>query len=337
MSKPKPIAPNTTDQVTPWLELRVTMPVEALDPMSGFLWDLGVQGIVEEPRSRAGQAWVLLRAYIPSTESEALVAQTRAHLVHMNQWFEGAAQGRVSTRVVEEKDWNAEWKRHFKPIRLSTRFVVRPSWEPYEAQPGELVLDLDPGMAFGTGTHDTTRGCLKAIDALLGGGDLTLLGGGDLPLTPLAAGVQVLDVGTGSGILMIAALRAGAVRGVGIDIDPLSIQAATENCDRNGVGPRTTISAQTLQSLEGQFSLVLANILAHTLLELADDLIARLSPEGVLILSGMLRSQAAAVCEAYRERGTDLALQLDEGEWTTLVMRAPSLAADGGASSGAEG
>jgi len=152
--------PSTVPSIEPqsWLELRVTTPLDAADPLSGFLWELGAEGITEEPTARAGEAWTLLRAYVPSVDADPLTARIRDYLQELEAIFPGAAHGRVSVRLVEHQDWNAAWKEHFKPLKVSPRLVIRPSWEPYEPAPGEVVLDLDPGMAFGTGTHETPLG-----------------------------------------------------------------------------------------------------------------------------------------------------------------------------------
>ena len=280
--------PSSPDSAVPvWLELRVTAPLEAQEAVSGFLWDLGVQGITEEATARAGEAWVLLRAYVESAEAEALKAQVRAHLEAIDEFFPGARFGRISVSQVEQKDWNAAWKEHFKPIQVSPRIVIRPSWEPYTARAGEVVVDIDPGMAFGTGTHESTRGCLQAIDALFGGGGL--------PVRPFEAAVEVLDVGTGSGILLIAALKLGGRGGVGVDLDPLAVTAATENCERNGQADRVRISDTLVQDIPGRYPLVLANILASTLIELAGALAERVAEGGVVVLSWLLTEQANAV------------------------------------------
>jgi ribosomal protein L11 methyltransferase len=256
---------------------------------------------------------VVLKAYVQTGEAQSLAEQVRAWLADADEIFPGASHGRVSTRIVEQQDWDAAWKEYFKPTRISQRIVIRPSWEPYTPETGDVVVDLDPGMAFGTGTHETTRGCLKAIDALFGSNDLAVKAF-DRP-------VEVLDVGTGSGILLIAALLLGGTTGVGIDLDPIAVLASTENCARNQLQSRVRLSDTLLQHTPGTYPLVLANILAPTLIELAGELVARMTPDGVLVLSGLLVDQQTAVADAFHPFGLQLEAAYQEGEWATLVMR----------------
>lgn len=296
-----------------WLELRVVAPLDAQEAVSAFLWEVGAQGITEEAAARAGEPWVLLRAYVEASDAEGLKEQVRAHVLELEEYFPGASRSRVSVSVVEQRDWNAAWMEHFKPFRVSPRLVIRPVWEAYSPLPGDVVIDLDPGMAFGTGAHESTRGCLLAIDALLGGGGL--------PVSPLTECPSVLDVGTGSGILLIAALKLGVGTGVGVDLDPLAVDAATDNTALNQLGARSQISDTLLQDLSGQHRLVLANILAPTLIELSSALVERLLPGGALVLSGLLHEQAPGVLAAFEAQGMTLEASTQEGEWATLVLR----------------
>lgn len=299
----------------PWLELRIVAPLDAQDAVSAYLWELGVQGITEEAATRNGEPWCLLRAYVESADSERIRQEVLEHIHALDEFFPGAAHARVSVSIVEQQDWNAKWKEHFKPFHVSPRLVIRPVWEAYSPQPGDVVLDLDPGMAFGTGAHESTRGCLNAIDALLGGGTLGV--------EPLPLGGTVLDVGTGSGILLLAALKLGASRAVGIDLDPVAITAATENVALNGLEAQVELSDTLLEHLPTtQYPLVLANILAPTLMALSADLVARLAPGGALVLSGLLNDQADSVRSAFLPRGLKESVAIQEGEWTTLVLRA---------------
>lgn len=300
-----------------WLELRVVAPLETQEALSGFLWEVGAQGITEEAAARAGEPWVLLRAYVEASDADGLKAAVKEHLQTIDEFFPGAAKGRVSVSVVEQKDWNAAWMEHFKPFRVSPRLIIRPVWEPYTPVAGDVVVDLDPGMAFGTGAHESTRGCLLAIDALMGGGGLNVT-----PLhSPENPVRSVLDVGTGSGILLIAALKLGGLTGVGVDLDPLAVDSATANTGLNQLSSRVQISDTLLQHTVGTHPLVLANILAPTLIELAADLAARVEPGGALVLSGLLHEQAAGVLSAFLPLGMVQEASLQEGEWSTLVLR----------------
>ena len=215
-----------------------------------------------------------------------------------------------SLAEVPDQDWGEGWKRGLAPFTVG-RVLVRPSWVEPAALPaprpaGEVEVVLDPGMAFGTGTHPTTALCLAALDALLA----THPGG------------AVLDVGTGSGLLAISAAKLGAGRVVGTDVDPVALRVAGENAARNGVALELTAAGPA--QLAGRFEVVVANILANTLVELAPGLAARLAPGGRLLLSGILAGQEDEVRAACVAQGLLPAPDLErgEGEWRLLAMRA---------------
>ena len=210
---------------------------------------------------------------------------------------------------VDNADWNSAWKKYFTPIPIGTRFVVLPSWlrdEPCAAQP----ILIEPKMAFGTGHHQTTALCLEALDRLATDG-------------VLAAGQSFLDLGTGSGILGIAAAKLG-LAGQGLDIDPVAVDNACENAALNAVEGAFTLATGSITDIpeERRFDCILANILANPLIDMAEDICARLARPGVLILSGILREQADRVIEAYVEQGLAAPHVSHSGEWTSLVFRA---------------
>lgn len=303
-----------------WLELRVVAPLDTQEAVSAFLWEVGAQGITEEAAARAGEPWVLLRAYVEQEDAESLKQSVKEHLLSLDEFFPGASLGRVSVSVVEQKDWNAAWMEHFKPFRISPRLVIRPVWEAYSPLEHDVVIDLDPGMAFGTGAHESTRGCLMAIDALMGGGGVDVA-----PIHTAANPLRsVLDVGTGSGILLIAALKLGGLEGEGVDLDPLAVDSATNNTALNRLSSRVKISDTLLQHTVGTHPLVLANILAPTLIELSPHLVSRVEPGGALVLSGLLHEQAPGVLSAFLPLGMRQEAALQEGEWCTLVLRRPA-------------
>jgi ribosomal protein L11 methyltransferase len=224
----------------------------------------------------------------------------------------GAAVDPQRVRIadaVPEAEWREAWKRYFKVSHLTRQFVVVPSWETYAPAPGELVIELDPGMAFGTGTHASTRLVLEELQALADAG---------------AEPARVLDVGCGSGILSIAAMKRwpGAAC-VAIDIDPQCIDATRENAARNRVADRIATHATPLGEVPGEFPLVLANIQAHVLRELKADLIARTAPGGTLILSGLLTPQAAPLADEMVAAGLRLQgirASRHDPEWSVVVL-----------------
>jgi ribosomal protein L11 methyltransferase len=217
----------------------------------------------------------------------------------------------LTTRPIEDRDWTEIWKEHFPPLAVGRRFQILPAWWSGEADPTRLPIIIDPGMAFGTGTHPSTQLCLELLE--------------DLPTQP----DSVLDLGTGSGILAIAAARTGATRVLGIDIDEAAVASARENVRRNGVQEAVTIEAGSLVDLlagvvpgRGTFHLVLANLIAHTLHSLLDSgLASTVAPGGRLILSGILAEQEAALIEHSLRLGLELEAQARSSDWTALQWR----------------
>ena len=204
-------------------------------------------------------------------------------------------------------EWKENWKKFFKPTRVSERFVVRPPWEAHDAPlPTDIEIVIEPGMAFGTGTHETTRLCLRALDQMM------------------RPGLTVLDVGTGSGVLSVAAAKLGASRIVAIDVEADSLAATLENAERNGVAAVIAASLTPLEDVPGRFELVVANILATVLVEVSETLVPRLAPGGVLLLSGILDVDAGAVTAEYLRRGLEFMEQTQDRDWVALRFRAPS-------------
>ena len=211
-------------------------------------------------------------------------------------------------RDVRARDWAEEWKRYWSVWRSGGRIVVRPSWEPYRARPGELVIELDPGEAFGTGQHETTRLCLGALER------------------HVRRGARVLDVGAGSGILAIAAARLGAARVLGVDIDAGTPAVARANAIRNGVAARARFAAGSLgdawpwrERAERSFDLVVANISSPVIVDLLPQIVAALRPGGLFLGSGFIDANEADVSAAVAAAGLRV-LRVDAGgEWRCLV------------------
>lgn len=216
-----------------------------------------------------------------------------------------AAVGGVAEEITED-GWLDAWRAHARPLRVG-RLVVQPVWvAPAPTTDGDVVLHLDPGRAFGDGAHPTTRTVLQCM------------------LEHLQPGQRVLDAGCGSGVLAVAAVLAGAADAVAVDIDPHAVRITRANADANGVGQRVAASTTALEDLTGSFELVLANIGAATLVEVAPVLVARTAPGGVLVLSGILGDRADAVVAAYERLGCrELRPRPVDAEWSSPVLRAP--------------
>ena len=212
------------------------------------------------------------------------------------------------TEVVGDA-WRDEWKKHFEPFRLCGALVVRPPWRPYEPAGGETVIVLEPGRAFGTGLHETTRLVAETLADL---GDRL-------------RGAAVLDVGCGSGILSLAALALGAATVRAIDVDPDAVAVTRENAERNGLSTRVTTDETPVGAVEGRFPLVVANIETRTLVDLAPDLVARVAPGGRLVLSGILAPEVAPA-QLEDVRRAFAGLHVDDvrrmGEWVAVTLSA---------------
>lgn len=211
----------------------------------------------------------------------------------------------TALREVDEEDWAESWKRFFKPIRVCDHILVKPSWESVDAAAGDLVIDIDPGMAFGTGDHPTTRLCIELIRQYL------------------APGAAVLDVGTGSGILSIVAAGLGAREVWAVDRDEVALATAKENLRRNGIDETRyrIVCGHLLQSITGRFDLVVANILSEVILELAADLPRVLPPGGMFIASGINSVNAQRVAAGLKSSGFTLQRQLRREDWVALAGR----------------
>ena len=296
----------TTERPRPrWLEIAVPAHAEAVEAVSEILDRVGHNGIAvdlpvaadDPPEQAANAADHLVKAYLAyDTASRAKVRAVRDALGHLQAFGLGPIGG-MQLRRVREEDWLESWKASFTPIRVA-RFLIRPTWAD-RADPGDaIVIELDPGMAFGTGLHPTTQQCLEALSEL------------DL------AGRSLLDVGTGSGILAIAAGKSGAGSITATDIDEHAVRAARENCGRNGV--EATVIMGSAADVAGRFDVVVANIVAATLQSIAPDLRARLAPGGVLVLAGIIAEKAGATAEAFR---LAVASRSQRDDWVSLVLR----------------
>jgi ribosomal protein L11 methyltransferase len=308
--------------MTDWLEVSLTVNGELAEAVAdvlarfapnGVMTEQGVKFVNDEDEGTATGP-ITVRAYLPVDEQ---IEETRRKLEE-SLYYLGMIQPLPAAvfNPIADQNWMEAWKGHYKPILIGKRLVIVPAWLE-SPDPFRIAIKIDPGMAFGTGTHPTTQLCLELIEKCL----QDLLGHKDL------GGLNVIDVGCGSGILSIAALKLGAARALGVDIDPESARNSRENADANGIGEELILGIGSVKDiLEGRFAyrtgqLAVANILAPVIIRLFDfGLADLLEPQGVLILSGILQEQAQGVVEAAQTKGLEMNEKRQIGDWVALMM-----------------
>jgi ribosomal protein L11 methyltransferase len=292
--------------------VHVDVPADEADVLSAELFELGASGIEERDASTLVKGPAALAALrrdevggdAAGASLVTLVASFDSDELAQAACAELGERFKARVEHVEGDGWRDGWKAYFKPTRVGTRLVVKPSWEPYDAAPRDLVLTLDPAGAFGTGTHETTRLVLGELEEIV------------------VPGQPVLDVGTGSGILAIGCCLLGASRVRALDIDDESVNACIENAEANGVRDRIEVDKTPVQTLTERYPLVLANIETRILVPLKATIMALVEPGGVLVLSGILRSEVETAKREYASFA--LLKEREQGEWAALVLRSPS-------------
>ena len=310
-----------------WLELSVEVDPEAVEAVSDILSrDAGGSVSVEQPFTTEQEglaavpiagAPVIIRAYLPAIDraaAEAAIASARARLGHLTA-FDLRPIGDLAVREVYEEDWASAWKDYFPVMRLGQRIVIRPTWRDYDPAPHDIVIALDPGMAFGTGLHPTTRLCLLGLEHWSAAG--------------LVADASVIDVGSGSGILAVGAALLGARQVRAVDTDPIAVAATLQNAALNDV---SIIATQgSVPRGEGPFDLVFANLVASLLVQMAGELAASMragdgtpGSGGRLLASGIFIEREPEVRRAMAEAGLRGVRREQEGDWVALDLERPS-------------
>ena len=302
--------------MTDWLEVSLTVNGELAEAVAdvlarfapnGVMTEQGVQFINDEDEGTAAGP-ITVRAYLPMDDQ----IEERRRKLEESLYYLGMIQP-LSAAVftpLADRNWMEAWKGHYKPVLIGRRLVIIPAWLD-STEPDRVAIKINPGMAFGTGTHPTTQLCLELIERSI----------------HELRGLRVIDVGCGSGILSIAALKLGADSALGVDIDPGSLKNSRENAGLNGIGEELILGIGSVKDiLEGRFAfrtakLVLANILAPVIIRLFESGLADLlEPDGLLILSGILEEQAQSVVDAARSSNLVMKDKRQTGDWVALVM-----------------
>ena len=286
-----------------WLEVSVTADNEAAEAVAEVLSRYAYRGVAIEAGPEGWNSGpVVVRAYLPA-DGELWADKRRIEeaLWHLGQIRPVSVP---AFRPVAEEDWAEAWKERLNVLHVGQHIVVRPSWRDYEPTPEDVVIQLDPGMAFGTGLHPTTQMCLVVLEEFT------------------RPGAAVLDLGTGSGILAIAAAKLGAGRVLAVDNDPVAVRAARDNVIANGVQGAVRVVCGSLEQVSGSYGLVAVNILARVIVEMMQEgLAARVCPGGKLIAAGIIADQELEVVAALDQEGLMLVERQQRGDWVSLVVQ----------------
>ena len=296
-----------------WLKLTIATDPALIEPIGDYLVgviDAGVETGAPDEANYGIVTGYVQKANLTDEEVGSIIAQVTAYLAELARMF-AVPRPELTWTMIAEEDWGTSWKQHFKPFAIVDGLVIAPTWEEYRPAAGEMVIVMDPGMAFGTGHHATTCLSLKFLQQSLTG----------------SKGRRVLDVGTGTGILGMAAVLFGADKVLGIDNDPEAVTAATENVGRNGLQDRMEVSLAALSSLTGCYEIVVANIVHDVLIAMADDLVRLTAPRGTLILSGILvGEQVDNIVRVFSGRGLVPVERAARQEWAALLFSNPQSA-----------
>ena len=307
-----------------WVEVRVITISEALEPISGIFYGLDCKGVaIEDPNDILGReqgplTWdfadinvlehrgeaAVVKGYFSEEDNvEEIVTYIEEKVNEIKELGISVGEGKVESEVKYEKDWADTWKQYYKPVLVGERIVVKPIWEEYEPKGNELVVELDPGMAFGTGTHETTRMCIQALERYV------------------SEDATVFDVGCGSGILAIAAAKLGAKLSVGVDLDPVAVESSKENVKYNNLNNIEILEGNLVEVIDGKADVVVANILAEIICILTDDVKRVLKDNGIFITSGIIHDRVDMVCEKLEATGFEVIEKNRDGEWNCIVAK----------------
>jgi ribosomal protein L11 methyltransferase len=304
-----------------WMEIQVITSQEAEEAVTAILYDLGANGVVIknpndikeltqtgewdyfEPYLLEESDEVKISAYFPITDDITdKINFLKERVYELKSFGINIGDVKVEISEIDEKNWEDSWKKYYKPLKVGKRIVVRPIWEEYHPKEGEIVIDLDPGMAFGTGTHETTKMCLEFLEDIV------------------KPGVVVFDVGCGSGILSIAAAKLGASRVYGADVDEMAVKIAKENVKLNELENVEIFQSDLLKNFRGKADIIVANIIADAIIKLIPDVSFHLEKEGLFLASGIIKDRFEEVKKIATEFFEIIEVK-EEKEWLSILMK----------------
>lgn len=305
-----------------WSEIKIVIDEKDIEVVEGILYAMDIKGLsIEDPkdileREQGPLTWdfadinifeygkdkAVLKAYFhEEIDKDEIVREIEARIKGLEEYGIRLENYVVTSSTVREEDWANNWKKYYKPTKVGERFLIRPLWEEYTAEEGEIVISMDPGMAFGTGTHETTRMCLEALERYI------------------RQDTRVLDIGTGSGILAIGASLLGAREVVGVDLDPVAVASAKENVAYNHLDNVEILEGNLMEVVEGEADIIVANIIAEIIVVLIDDVHKKLQEDGVFISSGIIKEKEELVTRKLLDSGFFVKETNYQGEWVCIV------------------
>jgi ribosomal protein L11 methyltransferase len=307
-----------------WIELTITTTEEASDAVSEMLMNIGAGGVaiddpneimreisklnsldyVDEALIKPIEQDVIIKAYFSDHLNLEELKQLVKEKINFISGFLDTGKGTITTSKINDQDWSENWKKHYKPFHISERVVIKPTWEEYRKKSDEVIIEIDPGMAFGTGTHETTSMCAKFLERYLKEGN------------------TVIDVGSGTGILSIIAAKLGAKKITAIDIDAVAAKVTRENCALNHVEDIVEVYEGTLNDIAVEKSdIIVANIIADVIIDLAKIVENYIKEKGLLITSGIIKEKKDRVIETYTQKGFTCEETAEDGEWVAIVFK----------------
>ena len=304
-----------------WIEITVVTSSEASDVVSGFFYNTGVDGVsildsedvafkkknpsgwdyFDENLLKVKEGAIIKGYYKEDDKLQEYIEYIKESVEKLPEFGFDKGEGSVYVVKVNEGDWENIWKQYYKPTKIGERIVVKPIWEPYEVKNDEIVVELDPGMAFGTGTHETTRMCMKSLEKYT------------------QKDSTVFDIGTGSGILAISAAKLGAKHVVAVDLDPVAVDSAKKNVGYNNISNIEVLHGDLMEVVNGKAEIVVANIIADVIIFLVEGVKEFLNKDGYFITSGIILAKVDEVVEKFKQCGFEIVEVIRDGEWACVI------------------
>ena len=303
-----------------WIEVKIITRSEDIESFNGILYDIGItQVAIEDPsdildREQGPLTWdfadinifeygdkaATLKFYIKENANE-IIEKIKKSVSDINNLEKVIGEYKILSSEIFEEDWANTWKKYYKPTKIGKNIVIKPIWEDYKENAEEVIINMDPGMAFGTGTHETTRMCIEALEKYI------------------TNGKTVFDIGTGSGILAIAASKLGAKKVIGVDIDPVAVDSANQNVQLNNTNNINILFGNLLEVVSEKADIIVANIIAEVIISMIEDGDKLTKPNGIMITSGIIKDRKDDVIKAFATSNFKVIEVNTLGEWVCIV------------------